>query len=336
MIGHHHGYETNGVAIDDRDKDWLPAHKVDPTNPKSHWRIRADDLAAFIQRRQPPAVRIAYDVTFTFEKSISVVGLLSNGHDRDAFTRAVQQANQVGIDWLDHNASDGRHLGKQIHSEGLTVASFIHSTSRNDDPFVHVHNLVINAVQDQNGTGRALDARNLYMQGPAASALASAELRWQLSNELGVRWRATGNAVEIDGVSQPVIDEFSTGRNRIQSIVDEAGLSNTPRARQHVATESRPHKTGDSPDDMIPQWWDRAQRHGLTPHHLRHNVLGHDDPLPSERLTDSELDDLHNWLASRNGATRNASISPRATYYAPSASGPPKAKTTCESCPPSK
>ena len=250
MIGHHHGYETNGVAIDDRDKDWLPAHKVDPTNPKSHWRIRADDLAGFIERRQPPAVRIAYDVTFTFEKSISVVGLLSDGHDRDAFTRAVQQANQVGIDWLDHNASDGRHLGKQIHSEGLTVASFIHSTSRNDDPFVHVHNLVINAVQDQNGTGRALDARNLYMQGPAASALASAELRWQLSNELGVRWRATGNAVEIDGVSQPVIDEFSTGRNRIQSIVDEAGLSNTPRARQHVATESRPHKTGDSPDDL--------------------------------------------------------------------------------------
>ena len=309
VIAHHHDYEDRSVAQDERDKDWLPAQKFDPENPNSHWRIRADDLAGFIERRQPPAVRIAYDVTFTFEKSISVVGLLSGGEDRDAFTRAVQAANQAGIDYLDHNASDGRHLGKRIHSEGLTVASFIHSTSRNDDPFVHVHNLVINAVQDENGTGRALDARNLYMQSPSASALASAELRWQLSNTLGVQWRTTGSSVEIDGVSEAVIDEFSTGRNRIQSIVDEAGLNpNDPKARDIIQRESRPDKTGDSPDDMLPEWWDRAQRHGLTPQHLHQNVLGHNEPLPAPRLTDSELDDLHNWLASREGATRNASI----------------------------
>ena len=307
VIGHHQDYEDRNIEHDDRDKDWLPANKVDPDNPNSHWRIRAEDLAGFIDRRQPPAVRIAYDVTFTFEKSISVVGMLSEGDNRDAFTTAVQRANQVGIDWLDHQASDGRHRGKAIHSEGLTVASFMHSTSRNDDPFVHVHNLVINAVEDQNGTGRALDARNLYMQGPTASALASAELRWQLSHSLGVKWTATGNAVEIAGINEGVIDEFSTGRNRIQSLAEEAGIDSA-RERQHIATESRPTKTGEAPDDLTDDWWQRAQRHGLDANHLQHNVLGHDDPLPSETLADNELIELHNWLASREGATRNASI----------------------------
>ena len=309
VIGHHHDYEANNIELDDRDKDWLPAHKVDPENPNSHWRIRADDLAAFIERRQPPAVRIGYDVTFSFEKSVSVVGMLSEGADRDAFTQAVQRANHVGIDWLDQHASDGRERAKPIHSEGLAVASFMHSTSRSDDPFVHVHNLVINAIEDQNGTGRALDARDLYMQGPTAAALASAELRWQLSQSLGVKWTATGKAVEIAGISEGIIEEFSTGRNRIHSIVEEAGFStNDSSVRDLIQRQSRPDKTGDAPDDLVDGWWERSNRRGLHLHHLEHEVKRQPDALPASTLSDNELEQLHTWLAGRHGATNNASI----------------------------
>ena len=309
VIGNHLNYEAEGITEDARDKDWLPGQRHHPDNPQSNWRVRADDLAGFIERRQPPAVRIAYDVTFTFEKSVSVVGMLTEGNDRDAFTAAVQRANQVGLDYLDQHASDGRERGKPIHSEGLAVASFIHSTSRNDDPFVHVHNLVINAVQDENGTGRALDARDLYLRGPTAAALASAELRWELSQSLGVQWVAGNKGVEIAGVGARIIDEFSTGRNRIQSIVDEAGINSTAKVRQHIATESRPDKSGSAPDLLVDEWRARASQHGLDDDRLN-NVILHNGPrsVPRPELTRRELDELTTWLASKDGVTNNTSI----------------------------
>ena len=311
VIGNHLDYEADNTPVDGRLKDWLPGERITPDNPRSPWRVRSDDLAEFIERRQPPAVRIAYDVTFSFEKSISVVGLLSEGNDRDEFTTAIQRANQVGLDHLDQHASNGRKRGKPIHSEGLAVASFIHSTSRNDDPFLHVHNLVINAVQDQDGTGRALDGRDIYLKGPTAAALASAELRWQLTQRLGLNWVATENSVEIAGVSEGVIDEFSTGRNRIQSIVEEANLDpNDPKAIEQVQRVSRPDKTGSAPDQLIDEWWERAERHGLDRQTLQEDVLRNTSRLegPRPELTKAELAELHGWLAGSEGATRNASI----------------------------
>ena len=311
VIANHQQFEFESVDVDSRAKDWLPAHRLDPTNPKSHWRIRASDLADFVERRQPPAVRIGYDVTFTFEKSISVVGLFAEGRDRDAFTAAVTDANKVGLDWLDEHASDGRQRGKAIHTEGLTVASFVHSTSRDNDPFVHVHNLVVNAVEDQNGTGRALDGRNLYLQGPTASALASAELRWQLAQRLGVQWTATGKGVEIAGISQSVIDEFSTGRNRIDSIIEEAGLEGAG-ARSSVQRSSRPAKSGTSPDQFRDGWLERAAEHGLRKDVLHESILHQDQPIATPRLTEDEVAELHKWLASSEGATNTTSIFTRA------------------------
>ena len=308
VIGNAQDYDVADTSIEDRDKDWLEAERNDPTNPKSQWRIKGEHLKAFAARRQPPAVRLAYDATFTLEKSISVVGLLSEGETRDVFAQAVTDANRTALDHLDQHASNGRERAAPIGSEGLAVASFMHATSRNNDPFLHVHNLVVNSIQDENGQGRALDARDLYLQGPTASALGSIELRWQLAQKLGLQFEATGNSVEIAGVHADVIDGFSTGRNRIESIVEEAGIDiNNPAARQHAATNSRPDKDTATPDDLQHHWWDRAADLGFTRGTLDY-ILNNPAPLPSPELSDAERGQLFEHLATWQGATRDASI----------------------------
>ena len=49
-----------------------------------------------------------------------------------------------------------------------------------------------------------------------ASALATAEMRHQLTNDLGVRWRpGRKSGWEIEGITNQVVGEFSKRRNEI-------------------------------------------------------------------------------------------------------------------------
>ena len=308
VIANAQDYTAHNVASQDRHKDWLDAQRNNPDNPKSQWRIKGKDLRAFANRRQRPAVRLAYDATFTVEKSISVIGLLSTGATRDVFAQALTDANRTALNHLDQHASNGRERQQPIGSEGLIVASFSHATSRNNDPFLHVHNLIVNSVKDANGQGRALDARDLYLQGPTASALGSIELRWQLAQQLGLTFEVTSSAVEIAGVPVDVIDGFSTGRNRIESIVEEAGIDlNNPIARQHAATNSRPDKTPIAPDELHDQWWERAHELGFTGATLD-RILTPSPAVVSPELSVEEHHKLLEHLASWQGATKDASI----------------------------
>ncbi len=104
---------------------------------------------------------------------------------------AVQAGNDTGLSYLEQHAAGARAAGERVGVTGWTVASFRHHTSRRLDPFVHHHNVVANTVLDEHGTRRALDARGLYQHRGAASALATAQMRYELTAAIG---RAGGRA----------------------------------------------------------------------------------------------------------------------------------------------
>jgi hypothetical protein len=153
------------------------------------YRVARAELAAFAERRRRPAVRVGYDVTATTEKSISVLALLCGRQVRGEVLAAVESANDTGLGWLEYNAAAARTGGEVVGVTGWTAASFQHLTFRRLDPFVHHHNVVANTVVDEHGQRRALDARPLYRNVAAASAIATAQVRWELTNRLGVAWR---------------------------------------------------------------------------------------------------------------------------------------------------
>ena len=236
---------------------------------KGQWIVKREDLVAFLHRRSAPAVRVGYDLTLTTEKSLGVLALLGTETTRSAVLGAIQAGNDAGLAHFEYHAV-ARRQGRPVLVRGLTVASFRHMTSRALDPFPHHHNVVANTVVDEHGTRRALDARALYWRAQEASALATAEMRFQLASKLGVRWRpGRSGGWEIDGISDDVVREFSRRRTEIEDALAELeeaiGRRSTLDELQTIVTSTRPAKEEVDPNRLVAGWWERAQRLGLDP-----------------------------------------------------------------------
>jgi conjugative relaxase-like TrwC/TraI family protein len=247
-------------------RDYLPARK----DERGRWLVVRRDLAAYLDRREPPAVRVALDLTLTTEKSLGLLAFLSDDATRDVVLDAIAAGNDWALDWLERHAAFARHDDKPIPVRGWTVASFRHFTSRALDPFPHHHNVIANTAEDHQGVRRALDARYLHHEAKAASALATAEMRYQLTDRLGVRWRPSRHGGwEIAGFSDPVLREFSQRRIEIETALREyeeaLGHAAHPDAVAHISLATRPAKLRAHVDELLAGWWRRAEALGFTP-----------------------------------------------------------------------
>lgn len=256
---------------------WLACRRG--TGPRRPYRVTRGELAAFVDRRRPPAVRVGYDLTLSTEKSVAVAAMLSVGPAQEAVLGAIDAANRVAIDYLEHEAAFTRHRGRRVATEGLVVASYLHGTSRALDPFPHRHNVVANAACDANGDRKALDGRALYRHAAPAAALATAEMRWLLTTRLGVTWRRSGRGRwELDGISDDVIDEFSTRRRELDEAIAEleqaTGRPGTGADRDRLALATRDPKQPTSRAELLAGWWRRANAHGLSAETLTQTLTG--------------------------------------------------------------
>jgi len=289
---------------------YLAAHR----GTRGRWYVTREHLAEFLERRRPPAVRVAYDLTLTTEKSLGVLALLGDDATRRTVLEAIQAGNDHALAWIEQHAAVGRVDGRPVAGEGLLVASFRHLTSRALDPFPHHHNVVANTVRLPDGSRRALDARCLYRHASTASSLATAEMRHQLSTHLGTRWRpGRKSGWEIDGISDPVIGEFSKRRNEIddalRELEAEIGRGAHPGEVEHLVLRTRPAKNHTPAADLVASWRDRAASHGLTAERLR-AIAGPDPHRESERVREREVDRdlLFGSLAGPDGICAGGSV----------------------------
>lgn len=279
------------------ERAYLVAHR----GTRRQWIVTRSGLVAFLERRVAPAVRVGFDLTLTTEKSLGVLGLLSDTQTRAAVLDAIQAGNDLGLEHLEYHATAGRHRGRQVLGRGLTVASFRHLTSRALDPFPHHHNVVANTIVDEHGTRRALDARLLYTHAQAASALATIEMRHHLRSTLAVAWRrGRSGSWEIEGISDEILRAFSRRRTEIEDTIAELeaeiGRRTTLDEVHAVITGTRAPKEAVDPADLVHGWWIRAGQLGLTPDTLR-RCVGRDlsgvpvvvDSEVFDRLADPEI-----------------------------------------------
>ncbi len=190
-----------------------------------------------------------WDVTVSVSKSITLLygGLLAAAEQArragdttraDDLERragrvwaAIMEGNRAALEYLQDEAGmtrTGYHrgsgtesrteLGKWEHARDWVIGSFRQHTSRDGDPQLHVHNLVLNKVAtERDSKWRKLDSRSLYRFQGAAAAVAAAVMETALTREFGVAWaqRADGHGREIAGISQEMMDAFSSRRQTI-------------------------------------------------------------------------------------------------------------------------
>jgi conjugative relaxase-like TrwC/TraI family protein len=181
-----------------------------------------------------------WDATFSVSKSISLfhASALANADAAaqrgdlesvqawedvaDTIWDAIMEGNAAALDYLQREAGQtraGYHPGGRWEdARAWVIASFRQHTSRDGDPQLHVHNLILHKVQrESDGQWRALDSMSLYRHRPAASAIAALAAENALTRKFGVQWipRADGHGREIAGVDQALMDMFSSRRRSI-------------------------------------------------------------------------------------------------------------------------
>ena len=138
----------------------------------------------------------------------------------DEIEDALMESAREAVGWLERHATytrTGHHsarTGEWRDGGGLVATLFLHHLSRDGDPQLHVHVAIWNWVQRADGADRkwrTLDSRTLHSQRLGVAPAADRGMETRLTT-LGYAMvpRADGNGAEVGGVSQAVMDLFSS------------------------------------------------------------------------------------------------------------------------------
>lgn len=252
------------------------------------------------------------DLTFSAPKSVSIAGLvLEDGRILEAHDKAVADT----LNYIESNLSqvrihtDGRVLLER--TDNLIFAKFQHIASRELDPQLHTHCVVLNASQKSNGDWRAVDYKEMFDNKKMLGHVYRNELAKNLQ-ELGYSIKAESNGFfELNCISPEIIKEFSVRSEQIKARAAEL-KSQFPHAsaaklKAMATIDSRKVKDEPSLAELKSQWESR-----ISEYQLNKEVLKEAFNASNERdLRDSKSIDVNKVIldAARSCVTREAVVS---------------------------
>ena len=239
--------------------------------------LSADERAARIEQIERQVARTnknravhGFDFTFAPPKSVSVLWALGDAGVREQVEAAHHDAINHVVDMMEADSIRTRQgAGGVVQTEtrGVIAAAFDHWDSREGDPHLHTHLVVVNRVQGPDGRWRTLDSRGALM--PAQVALSEAydnHLMDALSARLGVEWHVrsisrTGREHwEIDGVDDRLLTAFSTRHAQIEAAREEADGAGHWEADARAWAGTRSDKKHHSLEELTRSWRERARQ----------------------------------------------------------------------------
>ena len=245
------------------------------------------------------------DATFSPPKSVTVLHTALRAQELEAQragnqgdaelwaqrAHAVEQAiwagNNAGLEyWQDHagysragyhgrKGPDGASTGRYVDGHKWVIGSFYQHTSRAGDPQLHIHNTILNRVENPDENWRTLDSRAVHRVRGASAAIAERTMFEKLQRDLGVEvlTRPDGKSLEISTVPQAARELFSTRRQavteRLATVVAqfEERYHHAPNAlqlarlSQAVTLESRPGKSAEfkTVEEELDEWSERLR-----------------------------------------------------------------------------
>ena len=205
--------------------------------------------------------RVFYDFTISPPKSVSVVALCQD----DRILAVHDLAVRTAMSELEKFASTRVRKGgvRADRETGNVVgAAFRHDTSRELDPHLHTHCVVLNATFDAvENRWKAVEVQGMYRAQKFAENLYYHELVKGL-RELGYEVENNARDFEIKGVPVSLVERFS---KRHRQIDEEAGKriaaeglhANEKAVREQVARAERKRKTADATADRLRPFWAR-------------------------------------------------------------------------------
>lgn len=163
------------------------------------------------------------DLTFSAPKSVSMIWAAGDAETQKSISEAQQRAVEAAIKHAENSGAfrtQHGHAGveKQAYTGGLAVATFEHSTSREGDPQLHTHAIVMNL--SDSGRNIDFDAKQKMLLGAAYRAELANEMQ-----KLGFTVERDKTSFRIAEVPKDLERDFSTRRKQIEAELKQAGMS---------------------------------------------------------------------------------------------------------------
>ncbi|HYW21308.1 MAG TPA: MobF family relaxase [Nodularia sp. (in: cyanobacteria)] len=300
-------------AIDDED-----AFKniIEGRSPQGH-----EQLNARVVKGKGFERRAALDCTFSAPKSVSLMALVG-GDTRliDAHHQALKEVLQLieqRYAYTRVTDDNGRH---RIKTGNLVVAQFDHIESRDLDPHLHTHCLLMNMTQTPDGKWLSLGNNEIFANkkflGMAYQSYLAREVQ-KLGYEIELRLHGQ---FDIKGFKEQDLETFSKRR---QQIIALSGANSTWAEREKIWDDTRQRKEKLPESELKAYWVEEAAALGITfvkPGEARKNVPANDQNLShvlnlaiahcSERNVAFTQEDLEKFVLEERLATDVTAIEP--------------------------
>ncbi len=207
--------------------------------------------------------RAAIDCTFSVPKSVSLSALIG-GDERLVVAHRI--AVEKTLSFIEKKCAQTRvRVGKnrpRVQTGNLIVAQFDHLESRELDPNLHTHALVMNLTQTENGKWYSLHNGRIYRNKKSLGMLYHSYLKREVE-KLGYRTEAQRHGLfEITGYRREDLLKFSKRR---QQIVFEVGSNASWKGREEAWDITRKAKQYLPPQELKEMWKLQAQELGIVP-----------------------------------------------------------------------
>ena len=260
------GEEPDGVWFNPRDLFSLEdGGKVDSADFHRLYHGFAPDGSGRLTRNAGSEKRSpGLDMTFSADKSVSALWAIADPDLRGEIERAHNDAARAALQetvfrhcaWTRIRNGDGQI---EVLPADVAVAMFQHGTSRDNDPQLHTHCVIFNAVRThEDGKWRAMHQHPVFGWVKAAGAVYRNALAWNLQQQLGLpmeQYGRDGEFSRIAGVPGDLAAHWSKRRAAIVGAANDMGFKVEGNAAR-AAAANKITRAGKSPDN------DPEIRHG--------------------------------------------------------------------------
>ena len=208
--------------------------------------------------------RYGWDLTFSAPKSVSIVWAIGPEETRKGIEAAMMRSVEKTLAFIEERFELGRRGkgGFETEKVKLLAAAFLHGSSREQDPQVHIHLMLQNLSQRLDGSWGAIDPREIFEWKLALGALFRADLSAEMV-KLGFHVEKDEDSFRIRGIPKALEGEFSRRREQIEAFLKEKGFSGG-KASEVAALHTRKEKEVLDTDLLKGDWIGRAEGHGVT------------------------------------------------------------------------
>lgn len=210
--------------------------------------------------------RIGIDFTFSAPKSVSLQALVAgDGSIIRAHDKAVAKAIEAAEARAQARRKENR-VSMVENTGNLIVAKFRHETSRERDPQLHTHAVIMNLTQRSDGQWRALKNDELIKMTKYLGVVYRAELAAELQKS-GYNLRMERDGLfELAHISRDQLESFSQRSAQIEQRLAAQGLTRetaSPEQKQQATMQTRARKVSAEREAVFKDWQDRSKDLGI-------------------------------------------------------------------------